>query len=350
MRDRQQGTTSHPMLIYMVLSIDHLTPATGKTVAVRLNKDGAASSAAALGAVTEIDSANMPGWYSLAGNATDRASLGSLGLLATATGCDPFPDEYSIVGYDPFDGATLGLSVMSTINTNITTLLASLGAFTGTGVNTVLGFLRAMSRSDLAAPSDMGGTYDPVTDSLQAISDKPSSGLTAAQVWDYLTTLIVTPGSIGAYILQQLGLISAGVGVIINAPLSPSTLELTLYNDTDYNTLSGVVLPTWTNADWIVYSLLTATSITLYWAITSSSEDTAAGTIVVDSATSFHLEIDHTEVFTLPLGVNVAAYKKIATLDVGHGSEEVMLVNAALTHLNYILYSEDSDMNTEPPP
>jgi hypothetical protein len=185
---------------------------------------------------------------------------------------------------------------------------------------------------------------------LQAFDFQTASvNISAAAVWDYLTTLIVTPGSIGAYILQQLGLISAGVGVIINAPLSPSTLELTLYNDTDYNTLSGVVLPTWTNADWIVYGLQTATSITLYWAITSSSEDTAAGTIVVDSATSFHLEIDHTEVFTLPLGVNVAGYKVIAVLDNAHFNEEVMLVNAALTHLNYVLYAAD-DLNTEPPP
>jgi hypothetical protein len=194
-------------------------------------------------------------------------------------------------------------------------------------------------------------TVDPLVSNPTTIVGIEVGGtsINAADVWDYLTTLIVTPGSIGAYILQQLGLISAGVGVIINAPLSPSTLELTLYNDTDYNTLSGVVLPTWTNADWIVYGLQTATSITLYWAITSSSEDTAAGTIVVDSATSFHLEIDHTEVFTLPLGVNVAGYKVIAVLDNAHFNEEVMLVNAALTHLNYVLYAAD-DLNTEPPP
>lgn len=56
-----------------------------------------------------------------------------------------------------------------------TTILARIGAFTGTGVNTVLGFLRAMSRSDLAAPSDMGGTYSPATDSLQAIEESIGS-------------------------------------------------------------------------------------------------------------------------------------------------------------------------------
>lgn len=47
-----------------------------------------------------------------------------------------------------------------------------IGAFTGTGVNTVLGFLRAMMRKTAAlTPSDVGGTYDNTTDSLEAMGD-----------------------------------------------------------------------------------------------------------------------------------------------------------------------------------
>jgi hypothetical protein len=47
-----------------------------------------------------------------------------------------------------------------------------IGAFAGTGANTILGFLRAVMRKDVSAPSDVGGDYDPATDSQEAIRDR----------------------------------------------------------------------------------------------------------------------------------------------------------------------------------
>jgi hypothetical protein len=67
--------------------------------------------------------------------------------------------------------ATRTLTSFGALATNVTTILNRLGAFTGTGVNTVLGFLRAIMRKDVDTPSDVGGTYDDATDSLQAIRD-----------------------------------------------------------------------------------------------------------------------------------------------------------------------------------
>jgi hypothetical protein len=64
----------------------------------------------------------------------------------------------------------------SALATNVTAILARLGAFTGTGVNTILGFLRAMMRKDTDTPSDVGGTYDDATDSLEAIRDTITAG------------------------------------------------------------------------------------------------------------------------------------------------------------------------------
>jgi hypothetical protein len=56
--------------------------------------------------------------------------------------------------------------------TNQTTILNRLGAFTGTGLNTILGFFRAIMRKDASlTPTDAGGTYDNVTDSLEAQQD-----------------------------------------------------------------------------------------------------------------------------------------------------------------------------------
>lgn len=59
---------------------------------------------------------------------------------------------------------------------NQTTILNRIGAFTGAGVNTILGFLRAIMRSDTDTPSDVGGDYDDATDSLEAISDRLATG------------------------------------------------------------------------------------------------------------------------------------------------------------------------------
>jgi hypothetical protein len=102
-------------------------------------------------------------------------------------------------GYTAPDNATISSisSALSAVATNVTSLLARLGAFTGTGLNTVLGFLRAMSRLDAGlTPSDMGGTYDNTTDSLEAGA---GGALTAASVWSYASrTLTQTAAEVAA--------------------------------------------------------------------------------------------------------------------------------------------------------
>jgi hypothetical protein len=56
--------------------------------------------------------------------------------------------------------------------------LDRIGSFTGSGVNTVLGFLRAIMRKDVGVttPSDVGGAYTHTTDSLEAIRDAGGAG------------------------------------------------------------------------------------------------------------------------------------------------------------------------------
>ena len=63
------------------------------------------------------------------------------------------------------------------VATNITTILSRIGAFTGSGVNTILGFFRALMRKDggITTPSDVGGTYDHSTDSAEANRDNLGS-------------------------------------------------------------------------------------------------------------------------------------------------------------------------------
>ncbi len=62
----------------------------------------------------------------------------------------------------------------------VTTLLARLGAFTGTGVNTVLGFLKALLSKTASTPSDVGGTFDASTDSTEAVRDRGDAAWTTA--------------------------------------------------------------------------------------------------------------------------------------------------------------------------
>jgi hypothetical protein len=101
-----QSTTQSPLLFFMTLSSDHLSPATGKSPTVTISKAGGAF-ASPSGSVTEI--AN--GWYKVAGNSTDTNTLGPLALHATeasSDNCDLVVAE--IVAYDPQDNF-IGMAV-----------------------------------------------------------------------------------------------------------------------------------------------------------------------------------------------------------------------------------------------
>ena len=73
-------------------------------------------------------------------------------------------------------------TTLANVASNITTIYNRLGAFTGTGVNTVLRFFKAILKKDATIPSDIGGTFDPATDSNEAIAERLNNvgGLTGA--------------------------------------------------------------------------------------------------------------------------------------------------------------------------
>lgn len=95
---RKQSSTSHPVLFFLALSVDHITGATGKTPTITLSKDGAAFGASS-GVITELTN----GWYSQAGHVTDRSAVGELAYHITATGCDPVDFKIIIQTTDFFD-------------------------------------------------------------------------------------------------------------------------------------------------------------------------------------------------------------------------------------------------------
>lgn len=107
MYEVKQSSTAYPLIFFMADASDHITGKTGLTLTVTISKNGG-SFATPSGSVTEI--AN--GWYKVAGNATDTATLGPLALHATGTGADPTDVMYRVVAYDPQDTVRLGLTAL----------------------------------------------------------------------------------------------------------------------------------------------------------------------------------------------------------------------------------------------
>ena len=156
----QQSTTQSVLLFMMVLSSDHVSPATGLSPTVTLSKNGAAF-ASPSGAVTEI--AN--GWYKVAGNATDTNTLGPLALhasVATADNTDLV--VANIVKYNP-QAADLGIltvqlvesyaasTVVPTTAQALLMTLQTLLGFSGSGTT-----LTIYKRDN--ATQAMAGTFD----------------------------------------------------------------------------------------------------------------------------------------------------------------------------------------------
>src|SRR5688500_10554247 len=83
---RLPQSSSFRVLLKVYLSTDHVTPATGKTVAITLSKNGIAFANPSAGATNATEIAN--GWYYFDGSATDASALGDLVVRGTSAGCD----------------------------------------------------------------------------------------------------------------------------------------------------------------------------------------------------------------------------------------------------------------------
>jgi hypothetical protein len=108
----QTATTAQPIVFGpMVSSTDHLAAVTGITPTVTISKAGG-SFASPAGAISEVGN----GFYKIAGNATDNATVGPLVVHATGTGADSFDDVFTVVAYNPLSATNLGLSALPTAN------------------------------------------------------------------------------------------------------------------------------------------------------------------------------------------------------------------------------------------
>jgi hypothetical protein len=125
----------------------------------------------------EVD--NMQSWITL--NIWSESGVITINASCTAGVINIYYDSKTIV-VDNSNGATVNLFAIDTtglaLETSVQSISAKIGAFTGTGWNTILGFFRALMRKDagVTLPSDIGGNYDNTTDSNEAIKDAVGIG------------------------------------------------------------------------------------------------------------------------------------------------------------------------------
>lgn len=82
-----KANTQYIRQFLMILASDHVSPATGKTVTIKLGKAGAAGTGTT-NSPAEVDAVNMPGVYKIQLSDTDTNTLGDLWFHCTASGCD----------------------------------------------------------------------------------------------------------------------------------------------------------------------------------------------------------------------------------------------------------------------
>jgi hypothetical protein len=285
-RARKVSTTSYPNCFKMVDSTDHVTAKTGLTITCTRSKNGG-SFASCSGSVSEV--AN--GVYCIAGNATDRDTLGPLIFHATGTAADPNDFEIEVVTYDPFlyPDTSATLAAVTTVSTTTTattctnlTNAPTAGDFTSTmktslndstpacssvsgavgsvtgnvggnvagSVGSVTGLTAAnldVAVSSRLAPTTSGRTLD--------VSSTGGAGLDWANVEGQTTTVALTNTTIGT--VTSVSSVSGETTIV--SPVGTGGL-LTLVRADDYYVADGTEL-TWTRDTWP--DLTSATSVTL---------------------------------------------------------------------------------------
>jgi hypothetical protein len=135
---------------------------------------------------------------------------------------------------------------------DMATLLSRLGAFTGSGVNTVLGLLKAIMSKAAATPSDVGGTFSATTDSIEAIRDAQQAGTGDASQ----ATLEAVQDTVDAIAASLSGTPIEVVGRVADGG------SITLYAGDDMRVRSGTEISvTITDVGGVIYSRLNTIGI-----------------------------------------------------------------------------------------
>ncbi len=108
--ERIPQSTTIRVQFYLTLTSDHVSPATSKTVAITISKNGAAFGNPSAGATNATEIGN--GWYYVDLSTTDTGTLGPVAVRGTATSSDDAGANFRVVSNVSagFDGAMAELS------------------------------------------------------------------------------------------------------------------------------------------------------------------------------------------------------------------------------------------------
>lgn len=121
-------------------------------------------------AITETTSGSLAGNFSAYIGAGGAAAAENINTKFFTT-AEKNQIRY-MIGIDGTTAAPASNTPALATAANQTTILNRLGAWTGTGVNTILGGFKALLSKTATAPSDIGGTFAPADDSVEAIRDR----------------------------------------------------------------------------------------------------------------------------------------------------------------------------------
>lgn len=192
-----------------------------------------ASVTGAVGSVTGNVGGNVTGSIGSVASGGISSSSFSAGAITAA-----------VIATDAIDADALAADAVSEIQSglatsaNQTTILARLGSWTGSGLNTILGALRAIAaKASALTPTDIssGTTFDNTTDSLEAVRDNQSAGggATAQQVWEYASRTLTGSST-----------------VTVVSPLDVNTNTLTLVQGDDYSPSDTGRTISWSSTGW----------------------------------------------------------------------------------------------------
>ena len=142
----------------------------------------------------------------------------------------------------------------------IDAIIARIGPITGSGDNTLLGFFKAALNKAAATPTDIGGTFAPSTDSVEAIRDRGDAAWTTATGFSTLDA---------AGVRTALGLGSANLDTQLDALLN--LLEADMFVDTTTTPWTLCIRQKGTATNLLVKSLKTVAGANI------TDADTAVG-------------------------------------------------------------------------
>jgi hypothetical protein len=158
-------------MLKVFLSSDHVSAATGKTVAIVISKAGAAFGNPNAGATNATEVSN--GWYKVTLDTTDTGTLGDLVVRGTATACDDSEQICHVVsattnGASNLDAAVSTLATQASVNTiddfldtEIAAIKAKTDSLTFTVTNQVDANIQSVNEVTVTGSGSGGSPWGP---------------------------------------------------------------------------------------------------------------------------------------------------------------------------------------------